>query len=498
MNTLTDTSIDHIPPAARQHLDTCPRQLLINGHWQPARSGNTFDVIDLSTEDVIAQVALADAFDVDAAVRAAQDAFEAPSWSGISAHKRASYLLTIADLIEENADELGMLQSLEMGAVYPQARGMAVMMADVFRYYAGWTTKIFGHTNPSDDSVFNYTLREPLGVVAAIIPWNGPLLAASWKLAPALACGNTVVMKPADVAPLAVLRLAQLMQQAGLPDGVVNMVPGLGSGAGEALIHHPLVAKLAFTGSTAVGKHLFEVAAGSMKKISLELGGKSPVIVFADADLDKAAAMSAFGFAGNTGQMCVAGSRIFVEDAAYNEFTGKLAQAVTAMKAGSPFAATSAIGPLSSQQQYERVNSFLASAKAEGARMLVGGASAHRRGYFVEPTIFTDVSPAMRIVREEIFGPVAVVSRFVDERNAVLLGNDTEYGLSATIWTRDTARALRMGKALKAGTVWVNTMFNLDPASPFGGYKSSGVGRELGPESIDNYTQIKSVYVALS
>ena len=492
------TTAEHAPEAALRYLAAAPRDLLIDGCWQPARSGKSFDVIDPTSEQVIAAVALADAFDVDLAVRAAHHAFESPGWSAISAHQRAKYLLDIADLIEANADELGMLQSLEMGAVYPQARMMARMMADVFRYYAGWTSKIFGHTNPSDASVFNYTLREPLGVVAAIIPWNGPILAACWKLAPALACGNTVVMKPADVAPLAVLRLAQLMQQAGLPDGVINMVPGTGAGAGEALIHHPLVAKLAFTGSSAVGKHVMEVAAGSMKKVSLELGGKAPTIVFADADLDQAAAMSAFGFAGNAGQMCVAGSRIFVQDAIYDVFCAKLAAAVGAMATGSPFDDKTALGPLSSRQQYERVNGFLASAKSEGARLLVGGASGHANGYFVEPAIFTDVRANMRIVREEIFGPVAVLMRFSDEHDAVFHGNDTEYGLSATVWTRDLARGLRMGKALKAGTVWVNTMFKLDPASPFGGYKSSGTGRELGPESIDQYTQTKSVYVSLA
>ena len=493
-----NTTAEHVPEAARRFLAAAPRGLLIGGRWQSARSGKLFDVVDPTSEHVIAAVALADAFDVDLAVCAAQAAFESPSWSTISAHQRAKYLLDIADLIEANAEELGMLQSLEMGAVYSQAHMMAVMMADVFRYYAGWTTKIFGHTNPSDGSIFNYTLREPLGVVAAIIPWNGPILAACWKLAPALACGNTVVMKPAEVAPLAVLRLAQLMQQAGLPDGVINMVPGTGAGAGEALIHHPLVAKLAFTGSTAVGKRLMEVAAGSMKKVSLELGGKSPTIVFADADLDQAAAMSAFGFAGNAGQMCVAGSRIFVQDAIYDAFTAKLAAAVGEMAIGSPFDGKSALGPLSSRQQYERVIGFLASAKSEGAHLLVGGTTGHVCGYFVAPTIFTDVRPDMRIVREEIFGPVAVVMRFTDENDAVFQGNDTEYGLSATIWTRDLARGLRMGKALKAGTVWINTMFKLDPASPFGGYKSSGAGRELGPESIDNYTQTKSVYISLT
>ena len=492
------TIAHHVPQQALAFLAAAPRELLIDGHWQPARSGSTFDVIDPSSAQAIAQVALAEAADVDAAVRAAQRAFEAPSWADISAHKRARYLLDIAVLVEENADELGMLQSLEMGAVFPLALTMAQSIADVFRYYAGWTTKIAGRTNPSDSSVFNYTLREPLGVVGAIIPWNGPVLAASWKLAPALACGNTVVMKPAEVAPLAVLRLAQLMQQAGLPDGVINMVPGMGSGAGEALIHHPLVAKLAFTGSTAVGKHLFAVAASSMKKVSLELGGKSANVVFADADLDQAAAMSAFGFAGNTGQMCVAGSRIFVQDAVYDAFAEKLTLAVQAMKTGSPFDAQAALGPLSSQAQYDRVRAFLQSASEEGARMLVGGPSPHAGGYFVEPTIFVDVRPDMRIVREEIFGPVAVLVRFTDEADAIARANDTEYGLSATVWTGDTARALRMGKAMKAGTVWINTMFKLDPASPFGGYKASGVGRELGPESIDNYTQIKSVYVGMA
>jgi acyl-CoA reductase-like NAD-dependent aldehyde dehydrogenase len=485
------------PAAVQNFLSGGPKNLLINGQWVPAQSSLTFDVIDPSTETVLAAVALADAADVDAAVQAAQRAFEAPSWANMTPHQRARILLKIADLMEQHAEELAVLLSYEMGAVLKETRLMPIMIADVFRYYAGWTTKLFGHTNPSDGSVFNYTLREPLGVVGAIIPWNGPILSAGWKLAPALACGNTVVLKPAEVAPLAVLRLAELMQEAGLPDGVVNVVPGFGQGAGEALINHPSVAKLAFTGSTQTGKHLMQVAARTMKKVSLELGGKSPTIVFADGDLDKAVAMTAYGFAGNTGQMCVAGTRIFVQDAAYDEFAAKLASTVAGMKTGSPFDDTTAIGPLSSQAQFERVNQYLALGDSEGARRLTGNPNATGPGYFVEPTLFTNVSRDMRIVREEIFGPVAALAKFTDERDAIFQGNDTEFGLSATVWTRDSARAHRMAKAINAGTVWVNTMFNLDPASPFGGYKSSGSGRELGPESIDSYTQMKSVYLGL-
>ncbi|AQR63068.1 betaine-aldehyde dehydrogenase [Brevundimonas sp. LM2] len=482
---------------AKGFLSGGPKRLLIDGDWVAARSGETFEVINPTTEEVLAEVALADAADIDLAVEAAHRAFHDPHWANITPAARARYLLKIADLMDENIEELATLQSLEMGAVVRETRLMTSMMSDVFRYYAGWTTKMFGHTNPSDGSVFNYTLREPLGVVAAIIPWNGPILAATWKLAPALACGNTVVMKPAEVAPLVVLRLAELIQEAGVPAGVVNMVPGYGKGAGEALINHPLVAKLAFTGSTETGKHLMEVASRTMKKVGLELGGKSPTIVFDDADLDKAAALAAYGFAGNTGQMCVAGSRILVQDGVYDAFAAKLTAAVGAMAPGSPFHEASALGPLASKAQYDRVNGYLALAEQEGARRITPDRTLSDKGYFIAPTIYADVTPDMRIVREEIFGPVAVLIRFTDEADAVAKGNDTEFGLTATVWTAEAGRATRMARALKAGTVWVNTMFNLDAASPFGGYKSSGTGRELGPESIDAYTQIKSVYVGL-
>jgi acyl-CoA reductase-like NAD-dependent aldehyde dehydrogenase len=485
----------HVPKS----LATGPRQLLINGAWVPAQSGQTFDVIDPTTERVMAMVAKADAPDVDLAVRAAQRAFEAPSWANITPHERARFLLRIADLMEQHADELATLQSCEMGAVFREVRRMPGLMADVFRYYAGWTTKMGGRTNASNASVLNYTLREPLGVVGAIIPWNGPILAATWKIAPALACGNTVVLKPAELAPLAVLRLGELMCEAGLPDGVVNLVPGFGDGAGEALIRHPMVAKVAFTGSGKVGRHILQVAGAALKKVSLELGGKAPTIVFADADIDKAVAMSAYGFAGNSGQMCVAGSRVLVQEAIYDEFAEKLVAAASAMRPGSPFDETASIGPLSSAAQHQRVNDYIALGASEGARRLTGGATATGAGagYFVEPTIFSNTTPAMRIAREEIFGPVAVLSTFCEDSDAIAQGNDTEFGLSATVWTRDAGRALRMTRALQAGTVWVNTMFALDPASPFGGYKGSGTGRELGPESIDEYTQVKSVYVAL-
>ena len=481
----------------RNFLSGSVKHLLVDGQWVAAQSGETFDVIDPTTEAVIASVALADAADVDRAVQAAQRAFESSSWSRISPHQRARYLLRIADLMDANTQELAALLSHEMGAVLRETLLMPPMLADVFRYYAGWTTKIGGRTNPSDSAVFNYTLREPLGVVGAIISWNGPLLSAVWKIAPALACGNTVVLKPAEVAPLAVLRLGEIMMEAGLPSGVVNMVPGLGKGAGEALINHPLVAKLAFTGSTEVGRHIMRTAAGSMKKVSLELGGKSPTIVFSDADIDKAVAMSTYGFVGNTGQMCVAGSRIFVQEAIYDKFAEKMVAAARAMKTGSPFDENTDIGPLSSQGQLSRVVRYLNQGVAAGARLLTGGTRKEGTGYFVEPAVFTDVNTDMTIVREEIFGPVAAIARFSDENDAILQGNNTEFGLSATVWTRDAGRAHRVARAIKAGTIWVNTMFNLDPSSPFGGYKSSGVGRELGPDSIDAHTQIKSVYLGL-
>ena len=485
-----------VPAPASSYMASGDKLLVIDGKQVPSASGETFEVIDPTTEAVLCRVASANAEDVDRAVVAAQRAFEDKSWAGISPAERARYLLKVADLIEQHADELGAIQSLEMGMVFKQTRAMAIGQADLWRYYAGWITKIGGRTSASNDAMFNYTVREPLGVVGAIIPWNGPILATSWKLAPALACGNTVVLKPAEVAPLAAMRIVELVHEAGLPPGVVNVVPGMGDRAGTPLVEHPLVAKIAFTGSTAVGRKIAGSAAAANKHIGMELGGKSPVLVFADADLDQAVAIAVMGFTANTGQACAAGTRLFVENSILDEFTKKLVAKARSIRAGSPFDDASDIGPLSSSAQRDRVAHYVDIGQSQGARLLTGGMRPGT-GYFAEPTVFDQVEPDMTIVREEIFGPVAVLSGFADEADAIRQGNDTEYGLVGSIYTRDIGRVHRVARSLKAGMIRVNLASKMDADMPFGGYKSSGTGRELGPESLDEYSQVKSVMIDL-
>jgi acyl-CoA reductase-like NAD-dependent aldehyde dehydrogenase len=345
--------------------------------------------------------------------------------------------------------------------------------------------------------MFNYTLREPVGVCGQIIPWNGPLAMAAWKIAPALACGNTVILKPAEQTPLTALRLGELLLEAGVPEGVVNIVTGFGETAGAAISAHPDIDKVAFTGSTEVGKLILQASAGNLKRVSLELGGKSPNVIFADADLQKALPASMAAFCAMSGQVCAAGTRIFVEQGFHDEFVDQLAKVTASIKPGDPLAPGTFMGPLVSKDQFDRVKSYLEVGKKEGAKVAIGGDTGSGKGYFVNPTIFTGVKNNMRIAREEIFGPVAAVIPFKDENDAVLQGNDTTYGLAAAVWTRDISRAHKVARALKAGTVWVNTYLELDVGSPFGGYKQSGIGRELGKHSIDLYTQVKSVFVRL-
>lgn len=475
-----------------------PKQLLIGGKWVAAKSGKTFETINPANEEVLSLVAEGDKADVDEAVKAARKAFEEGKWSKLGPHQRARYLFKIADLIEAHGEELAELETLDNGKPLTFSSAFDIpAAAETFRYYGGWVTKIYGETNPSDPAFFNYTLREPVGVCGQIIPWNFPLLMAAWKLGPALACGNAVILKPAEQTSLTALRLGELIMEAGVPEGVLNIVTGMGPGAGSSIAEHPDIDKVAFTGSTEVGKIILKASAGNLKKVSLELGGKAPNIIFPDADLDQAVPTAMMGVFFNSGQVCCAGTRIFVQRERYDEVVDKLANFSKSVTMGDPFDQKSTIGPLVSREQFDRVKGYLEVGKKEGATVAAGGEAGAGKGYFVKPTLFSNVKNDMRIAREEIFGPVGTAISFTDENDAVFQGNNTDYGLSAAIWTRDLSRAHKMARSLKAGTVWVNCFNQLDPISPFGGYKQSGFGRELGRYAIDLYTQIKSVWMKL-
>jgi aldehyde dehydrogenase (NAD+) len=474
-----------------------PKQLLINGKWVAAKSGKTFETINPANEEVLALLAEGDKADVDEAVKAARKALDG-KWGSMGPHERARYLLKIAELIDSHADELAELETLDNGKGVTFSRGFDVpAAAETFRYYAGWCTKIYGETNPSDPSMFNYTLREPVGVCGQIIPWNFPLLMAAWKLGPALCCGNTVVLKPAEQTPLTALRLGELILEAGLAEGVVNIITGFGPGAGSSIAEHPDVDKVAFTGSTEVGKIILKASAGNLKRVSLELGGKSPNIIFPDADMKEAVPTSMMGVFFNSGQVCCAGTRIFVQKDMYDNVVDQLTTFSKGMSYGDPLDPKTVMGPVVSKEQFDRVKSYLDVGKKEGAKVTAGGEPGTGKGYFVKPTVFADVNNNMKIAREEIFGPVATAIPFTDESDAVLQGNDTEYGLAAAVWTRDIGRAHKVARALKAGTVWVNCYNQIDAISPFGGYKQSGFGRELGKHALELYSQVKSVYVKL-
>ncbi len=480
-----------------------PRQLFINGQWTDAASGKTFDTPDPATGETLARVAEGDAEDIDRAVRAARAAFEGP-WSRMSPSERGRIIWRIGDLILEHADELAQLESLDNGKPFAVARAADVpLAADLFHYMAGWATKIEG--NSIDISVpympganfHSYTLREPLGVVGQIIPWNFPLLMAAWKLGPALATGNCVVLKPAEQTSLTALRLAGLIAEAGLPDGVVNVVSGFGETAGAALTAHNDVDKVAFTGSTAVGKLIVAASAASnLKKLTLELGGKSPNIVFDDAGPD-AIEGAAHAIFFNHGQCCVAGSRLYVQQSRFDEVVDGVAQIAKSIKMGPGMEPGTQMGPLVSEEQLRLVTGFLESGEAEGATALAGGGRFGDRGYFVEPTVLTNTRPDMKVVREEIFGPVLVAAPFSDLDEIAAVANDSEFGLGAGIWTKDISKAHALAKKLRAGTVWINCYNVFDAALPFGGYKQSGWGREMGHEALNAYTEVKAVTTQL-
>jgi len=477
-------------------------EVFIGGQWRAPASGETYPTINPATEEVSAQVAKGDERDVDLAVQAARRAFDQGPWPRMAASERARMLWKLADLIGAHLDEMARLESVNTGkTLFDSGKVELPFAAEVFRYYAGWTTKIHGETLNLRDGAFTFTLRQPLGVVGAIVPWNFPFLLASWKIAPALAAGNTVVLKPASLTPLTALRFAELTQEAGLPEGVFNVVPGPGGRAGMALVRHPGVDKVAFTGSTEVGKGIMREAAGSLKRVSLELGGKSPNIVLADADMEAALRGALTGIFYNKGEVCAAGSRLLVEQRVHDEFVGKLVERVKGLKVGDPMDKTTRMGPVVSAQQLESVLGYVEAGRRDGATLAAGGERARvgdGRGYFVQPTVFTGVTNAMRIAREEIFGPVLSVIPFKDVDDAVAQGNETFYGLAAAVWTRDVGKALRVARALRAGTVWVNAYNLFDAALPFGGFKESGFGRELGQAGLDLYTEVKSVWVDLS
>jgi aldehyde dehydrogenase (NAD+) len=491
--------ISTLPMPTESH--TVPRatKLLINNRWVPSESGKTFATINPSTGEEICQVAEADAADVDKAVHAARTAFDQGPWKKMRASERGRMLHRLADLIEQNADELARLETLDNGKPLSIAKAVDVTKTIAcYRYFAGWADKVQGKTIPIDGDFFCYTRHEPIGVVGQIIPWNYPLLMQAWKLAPALATGNTIVMKPAEQTPLSALRLGELILEAGFPEGVVNLLPGFGSTAGAAIARHMDVDKVAFTGSTEVGRLIMEAAAKSnLKRISLELGGKSPNIIFADSDLDDAVEGAHLGLFVNQGQSCCAGSRVFVEEKIYDEFVEKSIARARKRRVGDPLDPRTDQGPQVSESQFDRIMGYIASGKREGATLACGGERVGDRGYFIQPTVFSDVQDEMKIAREEIFGPVMSIIAFKDMDEVISRANRTTYGLAAGVWTRDIKKAHAVANGVRAGTVWVNCYHVLDTRAPFGGFKQSGMGRELGEYGLQQYMEVKTVTLKL-
>jgi phenylacetaldehyde dehydrogenase len=479
-------------------------KLLINGKWTDSASGQVFPVYNPATGEILSRVAAGNAEDIDEAVKAARAAFENGPWSRITASERTRLIWKLADLLEKNLEEFAQLESLDNGKPLAVARAADVPLAiDNFRYMAGWCTKIEGNTIPLSvpytpgAKYLAYTLREPVGVVGQIIPWNFPLLMAAWKLGPALATGCTVVLKPAEQTPLSAIRLGELIQEAGIPDGVVNIVTGLGEEAGAPLAAHPDVDKVAFTGSTEVGKLILQAAAGNLKKVSLELGGKSPNVILDDADLDSAIAGAASAIFFNHGQCCCAGSRLYVEKKSFDKVVEGVVSVAEKINVGPGFDPKTQMGPLVSEEQLNRVCGYLEIGVAEGAKAVAGGVRLGDRGYFVKPTVLVDTNENMKVVQEEIFGPVVTAIPFSDTDELIPRANNSSYGLAAGIWTSDIKKAHNIAAKLRAGTVWINCYNIFDAALPFGGYKQSGWGREMGHEVLEQYTEVKAVCAAL-
>ena len=495
MSTVAHPVSDSVSAFLSQH-----KQLLIDGQWVPAESGKTFEVFNPATAEIIAHCAEGEAADINRAVAAARKAFDSGPWRKMTASNRGKLLWKIGDLIEEHTNELAELETVDNGKPLMVARMADVpLAADMFRYMAGWATKIEGNTIPiSFPGEFHaFTMREPVGVVGQIIPWNFPLLMAAWKLAPALTCGCTVVLKVAEQTPLSALRLGELMLEAGIPNGVVNIVTGFGETAGAALAAHEDVDKVAFTGSTEVGKLIVKAAAGNLKKVTLELGGKSPNVILKDADLKKAIPGAASAIFFNHGQCCCAGSRLYVEQDVFEEVSAGIAEEAKKIRVGDGLDKRTMMGPLVSQEQFDRVTGYLDIGRNAGAKPICGGDTPESPGYFVNPTVLVDTTEEMQVVQEEIFGPVVAAMPFQDPQELVQRANETVYGLAAGVWTSDVSKAHRVAKSIRAGTVWVNCYNVFDAALPFGGYKQSGWGREMGHEVLNNYLETKAVCLGM-
>jgi aldehyde dehydrogenase (NAD+) len=485
-----------MPTSAIDH-----KKLLINNEWRDAAGGQTMEVVNPATEEVIATVASADRRDVDEAVTAARAALNGP-WGTMSARERGRLVSKLADRLLERADEVARLETLHNGKPIFESRQIEIpAAAECFEYYAGWADKIMGETIPVKGNYLTYTLREPLGVVAAIVPWNFPLLLAAWKVAPALACGNVVILKPASQTPLTAIALGEIAVDVGLPPGVLNVLTGPGSTLGRAIVEHPGIDKIAFTGDTSTGKGIMRAAADTLKRITLELGGKSPNIILPDADIDAALRGATTGIFYGKGEVCAAGSRLLVAQSIKDEFMAKLAARAKKMVAGDPLDPKTRYGALASKKQLETVQRYVDIAKQEGATLVAGGERADigtGKGYFFQPTVFDNVAPDSTISREEIFGPVLATIAFADLDEAIARANDSQYGLAAAVWTRDIKKAHYVARKLQAGTVWINTYNVYDTAAPFGGYKASGFGREMSSHALEHYTQVKSVWVDLN